>query len=443
MLYHTMDVIKLIEIIRKYIQFVEENNIKNLEQIKHNIDKEDLNEIEYKHLISVILKLINPDEDYDIYNDGTLLSSKYKSVIITNTNEKQFNKLKNNFDKIRAIISHPQRSPEWYNSRNNAVTASDLGCVLGLNKYEPQYKFIFKKVFGSDFKTNDACYYGKKFETACVRNYEYLNNCIVDEFGLLQHPNYSYICASPDGIVNPFDKNGNKCKLASRMVEIKCLSSRILNHTGDIYDFICPKYYYSQIQQQLQTCNIKECDFIQYKIEEYETREDYLNDTHEEYDFKSKKTNLERGILIEIMPTKLEEHEYSNKSHNQQSIYDYATHIYPPKIDVSIDELNEWVLFELDKLKKKFDVKLNKIIYYRVIDRNHTLIVRDDEWFEKNLNTIKKMWDYVLFLRNDENMANKWKKFINELSIKNNKKIMDYLDKLYNSNNEDVKINYK
>lgn len=439
-----MNVSKLIAIIKKYIQFTEENRVTDLEQIKPLLDEEDLNEDEYKHLITVVLKLLNPDEDYDIYNDGTLLSSKYKSVIINHYTEKQFNRLKKNFDKIRAYESAPQRSEGWYKARNGAVTASDLGCVLGLNKYEAPYKFLIKKVFGSDFKTNDACYYGKKFETACVRNYEYLNHCIVDEFGLLPHPEYSFICASPDGIVCPLDRHGNKSPLASRMVEIKCLASRVLNHTGDIYDHICPKYYYAQIQQQLQTCNIKECDFIQYKIEEYESRKHYLEDTHPEFDFKSKETNLERGLVIELMPTKLQEHEYCGDSHNQQSIYDHATHIYPPRIDMTNHELNEWVLHEMDVLKTKYNIRINKIIYYRVRDRNHTLIVRDDEWFSNNFNTITKTWNYVVFLRDNKHIAEKWKSFIDGLQIKNNKKIMEYLEKLYkefNTNFEKMNIN--
>jgi len=442
-----MDAIKMIETIQKYIQFVEENNITNYDQIKASINNEELNVDELNHLNTVISKLLNPNEDYDIYNDGTILSSKYTAVVINTPTEKQFRKIKKNYDKIREIESHPQRSPGWYASRNNAVTASDLGCVLNLNKYEPPYKFVLKKIFGSDFKTNDACYYGKKFETACVRNYEYLNDCIVEEFGLLPHPDYSFICASPDGIVNPFNKNGNKSPLASRMVEIKCLATRVLNHTGDIYDHICPKYYYCQIQQQLQTCNIKECDFIQYKIDEYANRQEYLDDTHPEFDYKSRVSNLERGVLIELMPTRLEEHEYSKDSQNQQSIYEHATHLYPPRMEMTHDEMNQWILTELDNLKTKYNVKLNKIIYYRVMDRNHTLIVRDDEWFEKYFGVITKTWNYVLFLRDNREIAEKWKNFIESLKMKNNNKIMDYLEKLYNENNKlddgEIKITFK
>jgi hypothetical protein len=116
-------------------------------------------------------------------------------------------------------------------------------------------------------------------------------------------------------------------------------------------------------------------------------------------------------------------------------------------MEMTHDEMNQWILTELDNLKTKYNVKLNKIIYYRVMDRNHTLIVRDDEWFEKYFGVITKTWNYVLFLRDNREIAEKWKNFIESLKMKNNNKIMDYLEKLYNENNKlddgEIKITFK
>ena len=41
--------------------------------------------------------------------------------------------------KVEQLLKIPQfvqRSPEWHNQRNNAITASDIPTVLGENKYK-------------------------------------------------------------------------------------------------------------------------------------------------------------------------------------------------------------------------------------------------------------------------------------------------------------------
>ena len=35
---------------------------------------------------------------------------------------------------------------------------------------------------------------------------------------------------------------------------------------------------------------------------------------------------------------------------------------------------------------------INKVLYYRIADRNCTLIVKNDKWFENNLDTLEKIW---------------------------------------------------
>ena len=140
---------------------------------------------------------------------------------------------------------------------------------------------------------------------------------------------------------------------------------------------------------------------------------------------------MEKSLLIELMPTKLNDTEYCGMSYSQQAIYDNATHEYPPKLNMSNNELNEWVLDFMDKIKKNNNIRINKIIYYRITDRNHTLIIRDDAWFDTHFNTINKIWNYVLFLRNNHDVATEFKHYIESLSTKRNDKIMLKLEELY------------
>ena len=310
------------------------------------------------------------------------------------------------------------------------ITASDGGCALGLNKYEPQYKFIYNKIFGKPFETGEACYWGKKYETAVALTYSLLNNCIVEDFGILTHPKYDFIKASPDGIVHPYRLDGTKSHIVSRMLEIKCVVTRTLNFDGDIYDFICPKYYHIQTALQMQVTDISECDFAQYKIEEYENKEEWDEDTHSEYYYKSKKYGIERGVLIEILPRDLKESDYVSGYIKLQTVYDKAVSIYPPKIDLTCEEMDNWLISETERLKNDKDFMLNKIFYYRIIDRNCTLIIKNDKWFENNLDILDKIWKNVEYLRLNPEKAIEWQLFINKQNRKMNNSIMKKLEEI-------------
>jgi hypothetical protein len=199
----------------------------------------------------------------------------------------------------------------------------------------------------------------------------------------------------------------------------------------------------------MQTTDVGECDFAQYKLEEYSNKEDFLEDTHNDCDFKSKEKNLERGLLIEVLPKILEPSDYLEDNMDgylkMQTLYDKAKSIFPPKLDLTLTEMDEWVEELKTKLENneiydeiqddKGDITstiyfgFHKVKYYRIIERNCTLIVKDDKWFEDKIPVFKSVWDNVLFLRENEKIAQQWKNYIDSMFRKNNKSIME---KLYN-----------
>lgn len=392
-----------------------------------------------KEYFDKIVELKLNNEPYTIYNDGYLLSRDDKAIMLMHPDiEITFEEKLNQYTKLRNIISPPQRSVEWFNARETCISASDMGCVLGVNKYEPSYKFIVKKVFGSSFETNNACYTGKKYENACALNYEFLNDVHLEEFGLLKHETISFLGASPDSIVSPFRRDmKTHTELIGRMIEIKCLTSRKLKTDGVIYGGVCPEYYYCQVQLQLECCNLNECDFIQYRIYEYENEEEYLKDSITENDYTSLTSKLEKSALIELMPKNLTMNDLiDGKYLKLQSVFDKATHIYPPKIDMSYMELKEWIEEQYMFYENHDSLKFHKVKYYRVDERLITLILRDKNFFEQNFNKMQKMWDYVLFLRNNPDKASLWKEYLdNEMRVYNDKAFYE-LDKLININVE-------
>ncbi|MEC4558653.1 MAG: YqaJ viral recombinase family protein ['Conium maculatum' witches'-broom phytoplasma] len=57
-----------------------------------------------------------------------------------------------------------QNSWQWFRHRKNFINASEIGTIMGLNPYESKDDLLFKKVFESDFVTNEVVEHGKKTE---------------------------------------------------------------------------------------------------------------------------------------------------------------------------------------------------------------------------------------------------------------------------------------
>lgn len=429
-------------------EFVGKNETKESETIKSVISEKKPYKFNSNYNVlnkSEIAKKVYIDPEDT--SEGALLSSVHKAVFTEPVSEEIYNKRKIQYDFVRSIESPEQRTPPWFAQRNKSITASDCGCVLSENKHEPLYNFVFKKVFGSTFGTNIFCYHGKKFENVVTLMYELINDVWVEEFGLLGHPVYNFLAASPDGICTPYCRDKiTPSPLVGRMLEIKCPFQRKIKYSGEIKGEICPDYYWCQVQLQLECCDLDECDFVQCNIEEYKTRQDYLDDTNTTCDYKSQKYGIERGVVIELIPTKLTDddyYEYTVKRETKDgnvydkyygvkddAVYDKASFIYQPKLDMTSTELDEWIISELDKVSAKKNVKLNRVIYWRFIERNCTLIKRNKEWFKQNLETMRKIWSYVEILRTNNKLAQEWKNWIDSQNKKFNDKIMNKLVEL-------------
>ncbi len=356
------------------------------------------------------------DKQYDDVLSGTLKSRAAK------------------FDALRAIVLPEQRTPEWFAMRDGKITASDGGTVIDVNKHEQQYKFILKKTTKVPFLSNKFCYHGKKLEAIATMIYQYRMNVDVEEFGLLGHPTINFLGASPDGICSryKYDKT-HTSKFVGRMLEIKCPLVRKINTEGPIIDHICPIYYWVQVQLQLECCDLEECDFWQCDLREYESREDFLNDTDPDEPFRSKQFGFEKGCLIQLVPRDKMKEIMEGKYWD--TVYEDSAHIYPPKIEMSPYDCDVWVAEQLATYQSHpmYDKYcFDKVIYWRLEKSHNVLIERDRDWFEEKLPVFKKMWDYVLFFRQNKDKLDILVQFIESRVVKNNKKIMAVIEKLYN-----------
>ncbi|AYV84257.1 MAG: YqaJ-like viral recombinase domain [Hyperionvirus sp.] len=332
--------------------------------------------------------------------------------------------------KLLDIKVPEQRSPGWFEMREKRITASDGGCVLGVNDYEPKYKFILKKVVGSEFKGNEFCYHGKKYEKAAIMVYEYRFNVGLSEFGLIGHPTIGFLGASPDGIVGLYKNDGQHfTKYVGRMLEIKCPFRRKIEMEGGVDDIV-PIYYQVQVQLQLECCDLDECDFWQCKITEYVSRSEFVNDTDPQEQFRSRVTGFEKGCLIQLLP-KGKMKEILETGKYWDNVYDDAIFVYPPKIEMTPCDCDIWISKTVGSLHLTHaGFVFDKVIYWK-LERSHCLLIeRDKKWFAEKLPELQYMWGMVEFFRSNKRMRDLLVQYVASLSIKTSKKIMKVVDML-------------
>jgi len=292
----------------------------------------------------------------------------------------------------------PQRSPKWYELRESNITASEVGCILGDNQHEPLYKFYLKKLTKIPFEPSIACYHGTKLEQIATMVYEYRMNVQVEELGLVKHQKYDFLAASPDGIIGKHKlDNQHKTKYVGRMLEVKCPLFRKLNDSDPFYNI---KYYYDQIQLQMECCDLEECDFWQNTIKEYNSREEFIEDTNIDEPFRSIETGMEKGCLIQLLP-KDKIGDYVNYEKN---VCEFSKFLYPPKIDMSPFECDIWIAQSLNNLETTL---IEKIITKN--DRIRNIITNSIEQHNSTF------LDFMVEERD---------KFINEEIDKNNWKLL-------------------
>jgi putative phage-type endonuclease len=153
-----------------------------------------------------------------------------------------------------------QKSCEWYDIRQNMITASEISSVLDCNIYQTSYDLLVKKISPIEHISNDAMVWGNIFEPIAIKFYEFVTKEIVHPIGLVSHSKYKWIGASPDGIL-----------LKGKLLEIKCPIRR--NVGGEI-----PLYYWIQMQIQMEVCDIDECDYFECEFYQYSNKKEYDND---------------------------------------------------------------------------------------------------------------------------------------------------------------------
>ena len=278
--------------------------------------------------------------------------------------------LQEQVERLKLLPQPEQRSPEWYLMRDGMISASDAGTVLGLSHYAKRESVILKKC-GDESKmaSNSAIDWGVKYENVAKQIYEFRNNTYVHEFGCIKHPTIDFLGASPDGITND-----------GIMLEIKCPSSRVI-------DGIIPTGYYCQVQMQLEVCELDRCDFLECRIKEYDSEEEYLNDNYSGNNFYNS-IGFEKGVVVEYFI--IAEKKYK---------FDYSP------IGIMGNELELWKT----NMRNKYDeINDGSIVFasfsYWYLEKVSCIpIYRNQEWFNNVYPELEKCWNDIIYYRSLEN----------------------------------------
>jgi putative phage-type endonuclease len=379
-------------------EYMTENPTAMSEPNFHDILLEEIKEMFYIQMEDHIL-----DSDYIEDDMNDLLEDAFNIYITTfhsdrfieptneddgsssEIDEEEIDLLAKKIQGLREIPQPVQRTPDWYKFRWNLITASNAWKAfesqstinqLIYEKCQPLKDF---SIANDDeeikmVNTNTTLHWGQKYEPLSVMLYEHIYNSKVEDFGCIQHPKYSFIGASPDGIIIESETGRY-----GRMLEIKNIVNREING-------IPKKEYWIQMQLQMEVCDLDECDFLETKFIEYPDYESYKNDsslaTFKGENFNSFTTTASgnyKGIIIYF-------HTKEGNPH-----YEYM-----PLNCWTPENVSKWEETMVNKYESEpYNYIFMKFIYWKLEKLSCVLVLRSRDWFSKNVGQLEKVWKTI------------------------------------------------
>ena len=154
------------------------------------------------------------------------------------------------------------------------------------------------------------------------------------------------------------------------------------------------------MQGQLEVCDLDECDFLQVKIEEYDSLSDYKKDIfdisepyksiNESYDniiVGKTKENLPKGVTISYL--------------KPEDPPDKLSYLYPKLYQTEEQYLN-WID---EYIKKDYNIVETK--WWKITRYELTTVHRDKLWWNNNIHHVIKFYnDYIECKNNPKNLMN-------------------------------------
>lgn len=310
-----------------------------------------------------------------------------RQEVSTSTKAKALDQVRHMLDRIESHSNIKQRTKEWYQLRNQLFSASNIWKIF--SDSAAQYNsLIYEKCVNqnqnhiTDNKwgtpdiqnTSNPRNWGIKYEPLSVLLYEHkYQTKVKSDYGCIPHTDVANICigASPDGInIDPLSNR------YGRLIEVKNIYNREI-------DGIPSEEYWTQMQIQMEVCNLDECDFLETRFKEYISEEEYWTDMSRE----------QKGIILFLVPR------------TQTGLTNSLTHslphalpkfIYMPMYVDSTDKwsVQTWITETQEQWKDQYI--LYDTTYWYLDEFSCVLVKRNMVWFEHAIPAIKDAWTTVL-----------------------------------------------
>jgi len=308
------------------------------------------------------------EQTYENYGDYMKIPNYVDSYNVYKIEELSYDDKLQLLRKITGLQNQKQPSQktvEWYEFRHNLLSASNIWKAFGTQaqvnsliyeKCKPIKEMIQDYSYVS---MSNSLQWGIKYESVTMMIYEDMYQTKVGEFGCLEHRDYKFIGASPDGI--NVDHTNSRF---GHMVEIKNIVNREI--TG-----IPKKEYWIQTQLQMEVCELDKCDFVETRFKEYESDNAFFQDDSHEY----------KGVMLQFM--------------NVQMMDGFPIYVYMPLSQALDRESIQGWINEQKKMQSQDGHALTGIIYWYLDEYSCVIIERNKQWYEAALPKIKYVWDTI------------------------------------------------
>lgn len=371
---------------------------------KHVADVDAFDHLQYSHIINEAIALCMEEEMETAYEYSPIPQRHYfmeynpKHPYYENRT-RPFKAIDAQIKYLNSIPQPPQRTQEWYDIRNTCITASAAWKVLDSEKQraslvkEKALALIESKnstlaTSSSNYATNvnSPFHWGHKYEPLSVLLYEYFNATRVGEYGCLKHSRYPFIGASPDGI--NIEPSSHKY---GTLLEIKNVVSRDI--TG-----IPKKEYWTQMQMQMEVCDLDFCDFLETKFTEYEYEEDFYDDINIDEQPSSSSSSSQNKLLKNRNKEYVGMMVMFNKD-NEPS-YEYC-----PLGNNSLMAMEQWKKATIERVLQDDATFWVRDIYWKCEVYNCVCVERNKHWFNANIASFSRCWDEIQACVDDEQRA--------------------------------------
>jgi len=178
------------------------------------------------------------------------------------------------------IFYMDMHSPEWYDFRLRGIGGSEVGTVMGINKYDTWMRTFHEKVGLTDqrLEDNNLMFWGREHEDKIAEIWQYWddtpdgyienkkNNRIIRRCrnvnGYVRNPKYPWLFASLDRLMN---KDGGVNFITGETLSAACpLECKTLSYwAASVWESGIPQYYFSQVQTYM---IIMEVDYAEIAI---------------------------------------------------------------------------------------------------------------------------------------------------------------------------------